>query len=62
MKFDPSTMKPQTIAEFRAVAAADLENEPLIDPAELWVDDDSAPCGECHLQPGETCDICGRQS
>jgi hypothetical protein len=18
-----------------------------------------APCGECHLQPGETCDICG---
>lgn len=17
------------------------------------------PCGECHLQPGETCDICG---
>lgn len=18
------------------------------------------PCGECHLQPGETCDICGR--
>jgi hypothetical protein len=19
----------------------------------------SEPCGECHLQPGETCDICG---
>ncbi|KRS15632.1 hypothetical protein XM52_22590 [Roseovarius indicus] len=19
------------------------------------------PCGECHLQPGETCDICGAQ-
>lgn len=18
------------------------------------------PCGECHLQPGEICDICGR--
>jgi hypothetical protein len=18
------------------------------------------PCGECHLQPGEVCDICGR--
>lgn len=18
------------------------------------------PCGECHLKPGETCDICGR--
>lgn len=21
---------------------------------------EGAPCGECHLQPGETCDICGR--
>ena len=20
---------------------------------------DKPPCGECHLQPGETCDICG---
>jgi hypothetical protein len=20
------------------------------------------PCGECHLQPGERCDICGRTS
>lgn len=20
------------------------------------------PCGECHLQPGERCDICGRSS
>lgn len=23
---------------------------------------DRTPCGECHLQPGETCDICGRQA
>lgn len=22
----------------------------------------SAPCGECHLQPGEVCDICGRRA
>lgn len=21
--------------------------------------DGKEPCGECHLQPGETCDICG---
>ena len=21
--------------------------------------DGGEPCGECHLQPGETCDICG---
>ena len=21
--------------------------------------DDGKPCGECHIQPGETCDICG---
>lgn len=20
---------------------------------------DGTPCGECHIQPGETCDICG---
>ena len=20
------------------------------------------PCGECHLAPGETCDICGRHA
>lgn len=20
------------------------------------------PCGECHLRPGETCDICGRKN
>jgi len=20
------------------------------------------PCGECHIQPGETCDICGAVS
>lgn len=20
------------------------------------------PCGECHLKPGETCDICGAKS
>ena len=22
-------------------------------------EDHREPCGECHLQPGETCDICG---
>ncbi len=21
--------------------------------------DGGTPCGECHIQPGETCDICG---
>ena len=22
----------------------------------------SAPCGECHIQPGEVCDICGKSA
>ena len=22
----------------------------------------SKPCGECHLRPGETCDICGAKA
>lgn len=25
------------------------------------LDEVSEPCGECHIQPGETCDICGRR-
>lgn len=24
--------------------------------------DGGEPCGECHLQPGERCDICGAES
>lgn len=24
-------------------------------------DAEAEPCGECHLKPGETCDICGRK-
>lgn len=22
--------------------------------------EDEVPCGECHIRPGEICDICGR--
>lgn len=32
---------------------------PLIDPEELK-NKSGHPCGECHLQPDEICDICGR--
>lgn len=24
--------------------------------------DELRPCGECHIHPGETCDICGRRA
>ena len=27
-------------------------------PQPRW-DADGEPCGECHIRPGETCDICG---
>lgn len=31
-------------------------------PGIKWdADSQKEPCGECHLQPGETCDICGRR-
>ena len=28
----------------------------------MFPDEAKQPCGECHLQPGETCDICGAKS
>jgi len=31
-------------------------NEPFPQPRRQ---DGKPPCGECHLKPGETCDICG---
>jgi hypothetical protein len=40
--------------------AADIyerpDEETLPQPARK---DGGEPCGECHIQPGETCDICG---
>lgn len=32
----------------------------IYDTFKRLVDEQRAPCGECHLQDGETCDICGR--
>ncbi|MEY9718821.1 hypothetical protein [Sinorhizobium fredii] len=29
---------------------------------EITRKDGSEPCGECHIQPGETCDICGARN
>lgn len=28
---------------------------------EVPKDCEGGPCGECHLQPGEVCDICGHR-
>lgn len=40
--------------------AADIyerpDEEPFPQPGRK---DGGEPCGECHIQPGETCDICG---
>lgn len=39
-----------------AIRARALTPEPFPQPKR---NDGGAPCGECHLQPGETCGICG---
>jgi hypothetical protein len=31
-----------------------------LDGLPIRVDREAKPCGECRLQPGEVCDICGR--
>lgn len=36
--------------------ASGLQREPLVP---IRRRDGRAPCGECHLQSGEVCDICG---
>jgi phosphoribosyl-ATP pyrophosphohydrolase len=33
-----------------------------LQPLRLLLTTTAEPCGECHLQPGETCDICGRKN
>lgn len=38
----------------------DLGSRPPLVRIEV-LDEMSEPCGECHIQPGETCDICGRR-
>lgn len=45
-----------------------IANWPKADPdyvkADAWrkiAQDALRPCGECHLQVGEVCDVCGRQ-
>ena len=37
----------------------ELSEGPLID---IPKNCEGPPCGECHLQPGELCDICGRRA
>lgn len=34
---------------------------PIKIPPLLQISRRSTPCGECHLQPGERCDICGAE-
>lgn len=43
--------------EARAIAAEARVKELSAENARL-----RTPCGECHIQPGETCDICGRSA
>jgi len=38
------------------IEIADAISEPFPQPRRK---DGETPCGECHLRPGETCDICG---
>jgi hypothetical protein len=40
----------------RIAALAQSDEEPFPQPRR---NDGGEPCGECHLQPGETCDVCG---
>lgn len=43
-------------AAFRADQSEARKQEPFPKPSRK---DGGEPCGKCHIQPGETCDICG---
>jgi hypothetical protein len=43
----------------RLAALAQSDAEPIPQPQR---NDGGEPCGECHLQPGETCDVCGAKA
>lgn len=45
----------------RKLEAVDPEDHPLI-RAMQGFEASKEPCGECHLHPGETCDICGAKA
>jgi hypothetical protein len=42
------------VEHYKALAAAMPVHKPLVEIGRR-----ATPCGECHLQPGERCDICG---
>jgi len=42
------------VERYKALAAAMPAHKPLVQIGRR-----TEPCGECHLQPGERCDICG---
>jgi hypothetical protein len=42
------------VERYKALAAAMPVHKPLVEIGRR-----ATPCGECHLQPGERCDICG---
>lgn len=41
------------VERYKAFSAAMPVHKPLV------IGRRATPCGECHLQPGERCDICG---
>jgi len=43
----------------RSLKARIAELEAELDALREAVGEPMNPCGECHLKPGETCDVCG---
>jgi hypothetical protein len=48
-------------AALAAAPSPQAQAQPLI-PISPTAREGKPPCGECHLQPGERCDICGAQA
>jgi hypothetical protein len=49
-----SAEREREVERYKALAAAMPVHRPLVEIGRR-----ATPCGECHLQPGERCDICG---
>jgi hypothetical protein len=47
------------IADRRAMLAQPIYRGTLREAPPLALSAPKPPCGECHLRPGEVCDVCG---